>query len=219
MSYARVMSVLALVLATAATAWAASLPRNSVRSATIKNGHVKARDVGRDAVTGAKVANGSLVARKLARGVARPGPKGATGAEGPVGDQGDTGPSAVSRERVAPSGPFDIGSMFEGPVLETEYAAEPGRMVTFAGRMNVTRNAGGTCPSVVVGLEVSITVGADDRSLGNTDTFRSGALSFSGTAYVDPLGAATVPLAIVVRNECTSTWRITGLQLDVVHVN
>jgi hypothetical protein len=66
--YANVTATLALVVALGGGAYAASLPKDSVTSATIKNGQVKAKDLARTAVTGAAVKDGSLGAADLAPG-------------------------------------------------------------------------------------------------------------------------------------------------------
>jgi hypothetical protein len=58
LSYANVMATVAVFLALAGVAGAASalLPKNSVRSKTIKNGQVKAVDLHKAAVTGSRIA-------------------------------------------------------------------------------------------------------------------------------------------------------------------
>lgn len=67
-SYANITATLALVFALGGGAYAATLPKNSVTSATIKNGQVHAKDLARNAVTGATVKDGSLGAADLAPG-------------------------------------------------------------------------------------------------------------------------------------------------------
>jgi hypothetical protein len=78
-SYANVVSTMALCLALGGVSYAAvKLPKNSVVSATIKNGQVKNKDLGKNAVTdakikdginGSKLADGSLANGKLAGGI------------------------------------------------------------------------------------------------------------------------------------------------------
>jgi hypothetical protein len=62
LTYANVMSTIAVVLAVGggATALALTLPKNSVHSKQIAKGAVKTSDIGKDAVTGDKVKEGSL---------------------------------------------------------------------------------------------------------------------------------------------------------------
>lgn len=79
----------ALFVALGGTAYAASLPRNSVGTSQLKRG----------AVTSAKVKNRSLHAADLARGVVRRGDPGAAGPQGPKGDPGPPGVAAVTARR------------------------------------------------------------------------------------------------------------------------
>ena len=97
------VGLLALFLALSGTAYAASLPRNSVGPAQLKA----------NAVTSSKVKNGSLLASDFrsgqltaARGPA--GPKGDAGATGPAGPQGPAGPKGDSGAR----GPSDVFTTF-----------------------------------------------------------------------------------------------------------
>lgn len=95
-SPAMLVAILALVLATGGTSYAAmALAKNSVRSPHIVNGQVKAADLGSGAVTTAKVKDGSLIAGDFAPGelpAGAVGPAGAPGAPGPAGPQGIPGP-------------------------------------------------------------------------------------------------------------------------------
>jgi hypothetical protein len=85
------VGLLALFVALSGTAYAATLPRNSVGTAQLK----------RSAVTSAKVMDGSLLgqdfrAGQLPAGAQGPqGPQGPQGAQGPQGQQGDEGPRGV----------------------------------------------------------------------------------------------------------------------------
>lgn len=82
LTYANVMSTIAVFLALGGISWAAAtLPRNSVGTAQLKA----------SAVTGAKVRNGSLTAADLKRGTLAAGPQGAAGSQGPAGPQGPAG--------------------------------------------------------------------------------------------------------------------------------
>lgn len=99
LSYANVMSSLALFIALGGVSWAAAtLPAKSVGKRQLKD----------NAVTGAKVANGSLRAADFARGelpagprgpagaAGAPGPQGQRGEKGDKGDRGDQGPAGAS---------------------------------------------------------------------------------------------------------------------------
>jgi hypothetical protein len=79
----------ALFIALSGTAYAASLPRNSVGTAQLKRG----------AVNSAKVKNHSLQKADLARGVVRRGEPGAVGPPGPTGDPGPPGVAGVTARR------------------------------------------------------------------------------------------------------------------------
>ena len=63
-----VIGVLALVVATSSTAAYAAVARNSVVSRSIKDGAVKARDLGASAVTTDKIADGQVTRSDLAGG-------------------------------------------------------------------------------------------------------------------------------------------------------
>jgi hypothetical protein len=95
LSYANVVSSLALFIALGGVSWAAAtLPANSVGKRQLKN----------NAVTGEKVANGSLRAGDFARGALPAGPQGPAGAAGPRGEPGAKGDQGVRGEQ-GPVGP------------------------------------------------------------------------------------------------------------------
>lgn len=86
------MAYLALFVALGGTSYAAiELSKNDVRSKHIKNGQVKARDLGKGAVNTKKVADGTLLQEDFAPGQLIAGPKGETGPAGPKGETGATG--------------------------------------------------------------------------------------------------------------------------------
>ena len=64
--FARAMSLLAVFIALGATAYAAGLAKNSVRSKQIKDGAIQGRDIGDGAVSGADVFDGSLTGADVA---------------------------------------------------------------------------------------------------------------------------------------------------------
>jgi hypothetical protein len=66
---AHVLAAVALFVALGGGAYAAlKLPKNSVKSATIKNGQVKAADLAKNAVTSKKIKNGAVSGAKIADG-------------------------------------------------------------------------------------------------------------------------------------------------------
>jgi hypothetical protein len=79
-----VVGYVAVFLALCGGAYAAGLPKNSVKSKQIKDGQVLSADIGDNAVTGADVDESTLSLE--------PGPRGATGPQGP---QGATGPAGA----------------------------------------------------------------------------------------------------------------------------
>jgi len=86
--HATVVAYLALGVALSGTSYAAAtLSRNSVRSAHIKNGQVRAPDLARNAVKSSRVVDGSLLARDFKSGQLPAGPQ---GVPGPKGDAGAT---------------------------------------------------------------------------------------------------------------------------------
>lgn len=90
LSYANVMSSLALFIALGGVSWAAAtLPANSVGKRQLKD----------NAVTGQKVANGSLRAADFARGALPAGPQGPAGPAGAAGPQGQRGEPGAKGEK------------------------------------------------------------------------------------------------------------------------
>ena len=91
----RVMSFTALVIALGGTAYAASLPRNSVGTSQIRAKAVKNSDLGDSAVTSRKIKNRSLQAADFAAGQLVAGLNGSPGRAGFRGATGPTGPSGL----------------------------------------------------------------------------------------------------------------------------
>lgn len=89
LTFANVVSVVALFVALGGSAWAISA--NSVGSKQIKRGAVKKADLGANAVSSEKVADGSLLAGDFAAAQLPAGERGATGPQGPQGPQGTQG--------------------------------------------------------------------------------------------------------------------------------
>jgi hypothetical protein len=97
MTYANVMATIAVFVALGGTGVAATqLAKNSVTSASIKNGQVKNKDLAKNAVTSTKVKDHSLLGKDFKAGQLPQGPKGATGAQGPKGNTGLTGATGPS---------------------------------------------------------------------------------------------------------------------------
>ena len=93
LSFANVMSMVAVMIALGGTSYAAiKLPANSVGSTQIKA----------NAVTSPKVKNGSLTAQDFAAGQLLPGPKGDSGPKGTTGDQGVKGDTGAKGDKGDP---------------------------------------------------------------------------------------------------------------------
>lgn len=96
LTFANVMSMIAVTIALGGTSYAATLAKNSVGSAQIKPKAVKNSDLGDSSVTSKKVMNGSLRAQDFAVGQIPAGPRGLTGATGPAGPAGATGATGAT---------------------------------------------------------------------------------------------------------------------------
>jgi hypothetical protein len=83
-----VLGLVAIFIALGAGAYAAGLPKNSVKSKQIKAGAVKNSDLADNAVTSQKVANGSLLDEDFAAGQVPQGPEGPQGIQGVPGEAG-----------------------------------------------------------------------------------------------------------------------------------
>ena len=81
-SFANVMSLVAVFIALGGSAYAIGLKKNSVGSKQLKTGAVKSADLGKDAVGSDKVAAGSLLGSDFAAGQLPQGPEGPAGANG-----------------------------------------------------------------------------------------------------------------------------------------
>lgn len=119
LTYANVMSTLALFIALGGTSYAVA--RNSVGTRQLKNKAVTSAKVRNGAITSAKVRNGTLTTKDFAaaalRGTAR-GPRGAIGPPGPFGPpgpQGPPGPGAAEpwRPLAFANGWGDYGGIWE----------------------------------------------------------------------------------------------------------
>ena len=125
LTFANIMSLVAVSIALGGTSYAASLAKNSVGSTQIKASAVKNSDLGSSAVTSGKVRNGSLLAKdfktsELPRGAngangtngapGAPGAPGPTGATGPAGPTGNTGPAGTPGAGLATTRHFQAAA-------------------------------------------------------------------------------------------------------------
>jgi hypothetical protein len=92
LSFANVMSVIAVFIALGGTTYAAvTLPKNSVKAKQIAKNGVGASEIKGSAVRTGEVKNGSLLTQDFAAGQLPQGAKGDKGDRGDRGDKGDTG--------------------------------------------------------------------------------------------------------------------------------
>jgi hypothetical protein len=92
LSFANVMSVIAVFIALGGTTYAAvTLPKNSVKAKQIAKNAVGAPEIKSAAVRTAEVKDGSLLTQDFAAGQLPEGAKGDKGNKGDKGDMGDTG--------------------------------------------------------------------------------------------------------------------------------
>ena len=105
-TYANVVSTMALCIALGGVSYAAvKLPKNSVVSATIKNGQVKNADLGKNAVTSAKIKDGTVANADLGSGI----------------DGAKLGDGSVANGKLA--GGIDGGKLADGSVGAGKLAA------------------------------------------------------------------------------------------------
>jgi hypothetical protein len=139
------LGLLALFVALSGTAYAATLPRNSVGTAQLK----------RNAVTSAKVKPRSLLGSDFRRGQLPAGPQGPQGARGPEGPPGARGAEGATGARgaegpVGPRGP-------QGPAGATNVTVRQGDLAM--GVASATCNPG------------EVAVGGGGRAIDSADTF------------------------------------------------
>ena len=91
---------LALCIALTGTAYAATLPNNSVGTKQLKKGAVTGAKIKNGAVNSDKVKNGSLLSADFKSGQLPAGPQGAQGAQGPQGARGARGPAGATNVTV-----------------------------------------------------------------------------------------------------------------------
>lgn len=110
------LGLLALFVALSGTAYAATLPRNSVGTAQLK----------RNAVTSVKVKPGSLLQSDFRQGQLPAGPQGPQGPRGPEGPPGARGAEGATGARGAEGPPGARGP--QGPAGFTDVTARVGPM-------------------------------------------------------------------------------------------
>ena len=185
LSFANVMSVIAVFIALGGTTYAvASLPPNSVGPKQIKKRAVRAKHINKNSVSSSKVANGSLLAADFAVGQL---PQGAKGDKGDKGDKGATGtfdPTStviIARRTdfALPAGPSAGNPGAEVDGFET---CEAGEQI-IGGSVNTSSPAGAT---TLISRPSTDTVGNGGIPLDNAFT------AWKGTARTETNVAATM---------------------------
>ena len=106
LTFANVVSLMALFVALSGGAYALTVPRNSVGSEQLKRGAVTRSKIRKGAVTASAVKAHSLLANDFKPGQLPAGPKGDRGDQGDRGQQGPAG-TAVAYAYVRANGTFD----------------------------------------------------------------------------------------------------------------
>jgi hypothetical protein len=171
-SGAMIVAIVALVVATAGTATAASL----ISGSRIRNRSIAGRKLKRGAVTTREVRNHSLLARDFRAGQLPRGPRGFTGATGPRGPAGPAGPAGQNGingfGRIAYG--QDVESLPTGTTPDNPVFADaqcPAGLVATGGDTVITDIDGSVVPdNPVAGLQV-------------TSSFQSGVDLWSGSAF------------------------------------
>ena len=166
-SFANVMSVLALFVALGGSAYA--LKKNSVTSKQLKNNGVKTVDLANDAVTSEKVADGSLLDDDFGAGQL---PQGAQGPQGPAGSpdtpqqvldklkQVDGAGSGLEADSVAGFGASDLGTV--GRSTQAPNCTDDNHLNQVCASVNLTLPRAGRV--LVIGDGFAVVGSLDDTS-------------------------------------------------------
>jgi hypothetical protein len=127
LTYANVLSTLALFVALGGSSYAAvQLANNSVRSKHIKNRQVKKADIARNAVNAQKVQNRTLRAEDFAPGQLQPGPRGPRGFQGPRGLPAQTASSGFKSITAATGAGTTVPLLTVGPITYSANCLDQG---------------------------------------------------------------------------------------------
>ncbi|XAY03447.1 hypothetical protein DSM112329_00262 [Paraconexibacter sp. AEG42_29] len=161
-----VVALLALFVALGGSSYAAAqLAKNSVGSATIKNGQVKSVDLASSSVTSAKVKDRSLLAKDFKAGqlpAGKAGAAGAPGAPGPKGDQGAPGAPGANGA-AGERGPSNASALKKAthnvgvvPASQTVGSISlPAGSYTFAAKLVLENTGGASVPACMVSSVVN----------------------------------------------------------------
>jgi len=177
LTYANVMSSVAVFLALGGAAFAAAqLPKNSVGTKQLK----------KNAVNSAKIKDSSLKAIDFQAGQLPAGPQGPKGDAGPKGDTGPRGPSAGFTAQGESN--FEIGQSSSAPALVSSLNLPAGKYLVI-GETGLTNISGGSrdawCELKAGGNQLGVTRALDIASQRSGDSTVLGGVSLSSGGTVE----------------------------------
>jgi len=193
LSYANVMSSIAVFMVLGGSAYAAAtLPRNSVGSTQLKS----------NAVTSSKVKNGSLQSADFGPGQMPTGATGATGAQGPSGPAGPAGSPGAKGDTGAKGDKGDAclssDPACRGPKGDAGQNGQDGAPGPSAQRLDVSVDNGSSSDVAVVGnftLRFVCSGDAAHRLFTLGVPGGSGGIQLSGIKTISDTSGSTVPFA------------------------
>jgi hypothetical protein len=127
LTFANVVSLMALFVALSGGAYALTVPKNSIGARQLKKNAVTGAKIGKNAVTASKVKDGSLLTNDFKAGQIPAGP---SGLQGLRGERGMTGASGATNVVVRLGAPESIGS---GSQLSLTVDCQPGERAVGGG--------------------------------------------------------------------------------------
>jgi hypothetical protein len=184
LTFANVMSVIAVFIALGAGAYAAvTLPKNSVGSKQIKDGKILGKDVAPDTLTGGNINEASL---SLPGGGAAgaTGPSGATGPAGPAGTTGRDGAQGAAGQATA-FARIDATGTLIGGAAESKGIAQTNVQHTAGASAAEVAGTGVYCIGGLSFTPTSATVSTDNTdSMPGAPTTTGGSLNFISTVAI-----------------------------------
>jgi hypothetical protein len=196
LTFANVVSLIALFVALSGGAYALTLPKSSVGAEQLKRNAVRTSKIKRGAVTSSKVKDASLLSKDFKPGQLRSGPQGPQGPEGPQGVQGVQGVPGTARAyaQVENDGPALIAARTKNFTSVTHVGAAN------SGRYCLTPAAGidpSTVPAVV-SPEHSLSSGQDLAAYTEAPQFSCAANQFEVLTQQAGVNSDNVAFTIIV---------------------
>jgi len=150
LTFANVVSLMALFVALSGGAYALTLPRNSVGAEQLKRNAVRSSKIKNSAVTSSKVKDASLLSKDFRPGQLPSGPQGPQGPQGVQGVPGTSGPvgptfaSAFSNPQTPTPPATPDSPVLNGQYSHTFVTPRSGRLLVFASlkHLSVTCSVG-----------------------------------------------------------------------------